>query len=164
MAWSPECSATVTGFSLIWKWVLLTTSVTACSIYESIFSAPFGIFYVRTEIWKETFQKKIIYKPLVGCSLSLNSHFQMGVTVMGFAEHFGLWVLSYVMCVLPDDKLFWKKPQRYKLKHHSHQMEKLSNNLIVKERKMQILSTIRSCADACKNLEKSNRSSRFRVL
>ena len=75
-----------------------------------------------------------------------------------------LWVLSYVMCVLPDDKLFWKKPQRYKLKHHSHQMEKLSNNLIVKERKMQILSTIRSCADACKNLEKSNRSSRFRVL
>ena len=25
----------------------------------------------------------------MGCSLSSNSHFQMGVTVMGFAEHFG---------------------------------------------------------------------------
>ena len=25
----------------------------------------------------------------MGCSLFSNSHFQMGVTVMGFAEHFG---------------------------------------------------------------------------
>ena len=26
----------------------------------------------------------------MGCSLFSNSHFQMGVTVMGIAEHFGL--------------------------------------------------------------------------
>ena len=25
----------------------------------------------------------------MGCSLSSNPHFKMGVTVMGFAEHFG---------------------------------------------------------------------------
>ena len=34
------------------------------------------------------FSKKVIYKPLMGCSLFSNSLFQMGVTVMGFAEHF----------------------------------------------------------------------------
>ena len=70
---------------------MLRTSVTACIIHNNTFSAPFGIFYVRTEIWKEIFQKKIIYKPLMGCSLFQNSHFQMGVTVMGFPEHFGQW-------------------------------------------------------------------------
>ena len=30
--------------------------------------------------------------PLMGCSLFSNSHFQMGVTVMGFAEPFGLYL------------------------------------------------------------------------
>ena len=40
--------------------------------------------------WKfeKIFFKKVLYKPLMGCSLFSNSHFQMGVTVMGFAEHF----------------------------------------------------------------------------
>ena len=38
---------------------------------------------------KRNISKKVIYKPLMGCSLFSNSHFQMGVTVMGFAEHFG---------------------------------------------------------------------------
>ena len=39
------------------KWDLLRTSITACTIDKNTFSAPFGIFYVRTEIWKEIFQK-----------------------------------------------------------------------------------------------------------
>jgi len=30
-----------------------------------------------------------MYKSLMGCSLFSNSHFHMGVTVMGLAEHFG---------------------------------------------------------------------------
>ena len=38
-----------------------------------------------------------MYKPLMGCSLFSNSHFQMGVTVMGFAEHFGLGLSS--LCI-----------------------------------------------------------------
>ena len=54
-----------------------------------IFSAPFGIFYMKTEIWKQFFQKKILYNPLMGCFPFTNYHFQMGVTVMGFAEDFG---------------------------------------------------------------------------
>ena len=40
------------------KWDLFRTSVTACTIDEDTFSAPFGTFYVTTEIWKEFFQKK----------------------------------------------------------------------------------------------------------
>ena len=28
----------------------------------------------------------------MGCSSFSNSHFQMGVTLMGFAEHFGLYL------------------------------------------------------------------------
>ena len=48
----PECSATGMGQFLICKlkWDLLRTSVTACTIDKNTFSAPFGIFYVRTEI------------------------------------------------------------------------------------------------------------------
>ena len=74
------------------KWELLRTSITACTIIKDTFSARFGIFYLRTEILKEIFQKKVLYNPLMGCSLFSNSHFQMGVTVMGFADHFGLRV------------------------------------------------------------------------
>ena len=36
---------------------MLRTYVTGCTIHKNTFSAPFGIFYVKTEIWKETFQK-----------------------------------------------------------------------------------------------------------
>ena len=48
----PECSATGMGQFPICKlrWDLLRTSVTSCTIDENTFSAPFGIFYVRTEI------------------------------------------------------------------------------------------------------------------
>ena len=47
----------------IWKlkWDLLRTSVRAFIIHKNIFFAPFGIFYMRTEIWKKKFQK-ISYK------------------------------------------------------------------------------------------------------
>ena len=79
------------------KWDLLRTSVTACTIDKNTFSAPFGIFYVRTEIWKENFSKKVLYKPLMGCFLFSNSHFQMGVSVIGFAVNFGLWILSMIL-------------------------------------------------------------------
>ena len=83
----PECSAAGMGQFLICKqkWDLLRTSVTACTIDENTLSAPFGIFNVRTEIWKEIFPKQTHNWVL----LFSNSHFQMGVTVMGFAEHFG---------------------------------------------------------------------------
>ena len=48
----PESSATGMGQFPICKlkWDLLRTSVTACTIDKNTFSAPFGIFYVRTEI------------------------------------------------------------------------------------------------------------------
>ena len=60
---SAECSATGTGQFLICKlkWDLLRTSVTACTIDKSTFSAQFGIFYVRTA--KEIFQKSPIQTP-----------------------------------------------------------------------------------------------------
>ena len=56
---SPESSATGMGQFPICKlkWDLFRTSVTACTIDENISPAPFGIFYVKTEIWKESFQK-----------------------------------------------------------------------------------------------------------
>ena len=42
--------------------------------------------------WKfeKKFFKKIIYNALMGCSLFSNSHFQMGVTIMGLQSTFGL--------------------------------------------------------------------------
>jgi len=47
-----ECSATGMGQFPICKlkWDLLRTSVIACTIDKNTFSAPFGIFYVKTEI------------------------------------------------------------------------------------------------------------------
>ena len=75
------------------------TSPSFCTIHENTFSAAFGIFNVKTEIWEQFF-KKILYNPLMGCSLFSNYnfqmgvHFQMGVTVIGFAEHFGPFCLS----------------------------------------------------------------------
>ena len=48
----PESSGTGMGqFPIrVLKWDLLRTSVTACTIDRNTFSAPFGIFYIRTEI------------------------------------------------------------------------------------------------------------------
>ena len=37
------------------------------------------------------FSKKVLYNPLMGCFPFANYHFLMGVTTMGFAEHFGHW-------------------------------------------------------------------------
>ena len=60
-----ECSAMGMGQFPICKlkWDLLRTSVTACTIDKNTFSAPFGIFYVRTEILKEIFQNKSYTNP-----------------------------------------------------------------------------------------------------
>ena len=44
---------------------------------------------------KKRFKKKILYNSLMGCSPFANSRFQMGVTVMGFAEHFGHYRTCY---------------------------------------------------------------------
>ena len=44
----------------------LQCSVTACTMDKNTFSAPFGIFYVRTEILKEIFQKKYYTTPQLG--------------------------------------------------------------------------------------------------
>ena len=49
--------------------------------------------HLESFMWERKFEKKFFKKspiqPLIGCSLFSNSHFQMGDTVMGFAEHFG---------------------------------------------------------------------------
>ena len=57
-----ECSATEMGQFPICKlrWDLLRTSVTAGSIHKNTFSASFGIFYLKTQIWKQIFQKNPI--------------------------------------------------------------------------------------------------------
>ena len=62
---SQKCSATGMGQFPMYKlkWDLLRTSVTACTIDKNTFFAPFEIFYVRTEIWKEFFQKKSYTTP-----------------------------------------------------------------------------------------------------
>ena len=56
---SPESSATGMGQFPICKlkWDFLRTSVTAFIIHKNVFSAPFEIFYMRTEILKKKFQK-----------------------------------------------------------------------------------------------------------
>ena len=66
----PESSATGMGQFPICKlkWDLLRTSVTACTIDKITFSAPFGIFYMRTEIWKKKFQKISYTTPQWGAS------------------------------------------------------------------------------------------------
>ena len=55
--------------------------------------------YIFCPIWnllcvngnlKTNFSKKTLYNPLMGSSPFANYCFQMGVTVMGFTEHFGL--------------------------------------------------------------------------
>ena len=56
------------------------------------------IKYIFCPIWnllceyrnlKRIFSKKVLHNPLMGFSLFSNYHFQMEVSVMGFAEHFG---------------------------------------------------------------------------
>ena len=90
----PDCSATGMGQfpTCKLKWDLLRSSVTACTINENTFSAPFGIFYVRTEICKEIFQKKS-YTPPIGvlsiCKLPFpNGSYRNGVCT-------ALWAMSH---------------------------------------------------------------------
>ena len=61
----PECSAMGIGQFPICKlkWDLLRTSVIACTIHKSTFSAQFRIFYVKMEIWYKIFQKNRIQPP-----------------------------------------------------------------------------------------------------
>ena len=54
--------------------------VTTCTIDENTFSAPFGIFYVRTEICKEIFQK---------------SHIQLASSVPGRFAFYGVFSGSF---------------------------------------------------------------------
>ena len=79
------------------KWNFLRTSVTACTIDENIFSAPFASLLSENGNLKRNFSKKVLYNPLMGCSLFSNSHLQMGVTVIGFAEHFGPYESSSLL-------------------------------------------------------------------
>ena len=71
------------------KWDFLRTSVTPCAIDENTFFCPIWNLLCENGILKSHLSKKFVYKPLMGHSLFSNSHFQMGVTVIGFAEHFG---------------------------------------------------------------------------
>ena len=50
------------------KMGFLRTSVTACMIHKNIFSAPFRISYMRTEIWKKKFWKISYTTPQWGAS------------------------------------------------------------------------------------------------
>ena len=50
------------------KWDLFRTSVTACTIDKTIFSAQFGIFYVKKEIWEQIFQERSYKTPKWGTS------------------------------------------------------------------------------------------------
>ena len=63
--YSPESSATGMGQFPICKLKrdLFRTSVTAFTIDKNTFSALFGIFYARMDIWKEIFQKRSYTKP-----------------------------------------------------------------------------------------------------
>ena len=62
------------------------------SMYNSkkcIFCPIWNLLYENKNLKKEI-SRNILYNPPMGCFPLANSHFQMGVTVMGFAEHFGL--------------------------------------------------------------------------
>ena len=52
-------------------------------------------------MWERNFEKIFFKKShiqtLMGYSLFSNSHFQMGFTVMGFAEHFGLCMINTML-------------------------------------------------------------------
>ena len=70
---------------------MLRTSVIACTIHKSTFSAQFRIFYVKMEIWYKIFQKNRIQPPygvLPICKLLFpNGSYRNGVCR-------ALWALS----------------------------------------------------------------------
>ena len=71
------------------KWDLLRTSVTACTIDKNTFSAPFGIFYVKMEIWIEIFQKMFFTTPPNGVLSICKLPFPNGSYCNGVCR--GLW-------------------------------------------------------------------------
>ena len=52
--------------------------------------------HLESFMWKQQVEKKL-YNSLMGCSPFTNYHFQMGVTVVGFAEHFGQIVIIFFL-------------------------------------------------------------------
>jgi len=89
----PECSATVVEQFPICKlkWDLLRTSVTDGTIDKNTFSAPFGIFCVRTENWKIIFQKQS-YRTPHGVLLIFKLPFPNGSYRNGVCR--ALWAVS----------------------------------------------------------------------
>ena len=83
------------------KWDMLRTSVTAFTIDKNTFSAPFGIFYVRTEIWKEIFQKNHIQTPN-GVLLIFKLPFPNGSYCNGVCR--ALWAMSFLNYKIPEPK------------------------------------------------------------
>ena len=57
--------------------------------YDYIFCPIWILLYENGNLKKEI-SKNILYNPSMGCFPFANSRFQMGVTVTGFAEDFGL--------------------------------------------------------------------------
>ena len=59
--------------------------------------------HLQSFMWERKFEKKIskkiLYNPLMGCSPIQNSRLQIGVTLMGFAEHFGLRPLCVYLTI-----------------------------------------------------------------
>jgi len=67
----------------------------ACKTHLIFFWLIWNLLYENGNL-KTNFSKKVLYNPLMGCSPFPNCHFQMGVTAMGFAEHFGPRVLKMI--------------------------------------------------------------------
>ena len=84
------------------KWDFLRTSFTACTNDKNVFSAPFGIFYVKTEIWNKFFQKKSPIQFPNGVSLIFKLPFPNGSYRDRVCR--ALWALS-------DRSSFTKWPQ-----------------------------------------------------
>ena len=74
--------------------VLTIETVLMIETWEYIF-CPIWNFLCENRNLKRIFSKKVLHNPLMGHSLFSNFHFQMRVTIMGFAEHFGLSVASH---------------------------------------------------------------------
>ena len=95
------------------KWDLLRTSVAACTINRYIFCCIWNLISENGNLNRK-FSKKVQYDPPMGCSPFSNLHFQMGVTLMGFAEDFGhgknFWVKSWGWVMI---QLFSNKPSTH---------------------------------------------------
>ena len=64
--------------------------------WKYIFCPIWNLLYEKGNFKKEI-SKNILCNPPMGCFPFANSRFQMGVTVMGFAEDFGHWLLKLVL-------------------------------------------------------------------